>query len=73
MQSSGVVSSSRLLGVDRWAVDLDVLSSNNLSDLVISTYITPDTEIRTMYLKLCRSSWVMVSALAMTGIKLTFW
>jgi hypothetical protein len=24
-----------------------------------------------MYLKLCRSSWVMVSALAMTGIKLT--
>jgi hypothetical protein len=24
-----------------------------------------------MYLKLCRSSWVMVSALAITGIKLT--
>jgi hypothetical protein len=27
--------SSRLLGIDRWAVDLDVLSSNDLSDLYV--------------------------------------
>ena len=36
MQSSGVFRSSRLLGVNGWAVDLDVLSSNDLSDLGIS-------------------------------------
>jgi hypothetical protein len=71
VQSSCVLSSSRLFGVDRWAVDLDILSSNHFSDLYVSTVLHGIGVTRTMYLKLCRSSWVMVSALAITGIKLT--
>jgi hypothetical protein len=36
VQSSSVLRSSRLLGINRWAVDLDVLRSNDLSDLYVS-------------------------------------
>lgn len=71
MQSSGVFCSRRLFGINGWAVDLDVLGSNDLSDLYISSSHLRKDQLRTMYLKLCRSSWVIVSALAMTGIKLT--
>jgi len=71
MQSGGVFRSRRLLGINGWAVDLDVLGSNDLSDLSISLSRLHRNQLRTMYLKLCRSSWVIVSALAMTGIRLT--
>jgi len=31
-----MLSSSWLLGIDGWAVDLDVLGGNNFSDLLVS-------------------------------------
>lgn len=61
-----------LLGVDGRTVDLDVLRSNDLSDLIDELDNTEGGSRQlTMYLKFCRSSWVRVSALAMTGIRLT--
>jgi hypothetical protein len=59
-----------VLRVDSWLIDLDVLSDDNFSDLNKSATFVHHIPL-TICLNVARSSGVMVSALAITGIKLT--
>ena len=61
-----------VVGVDGWDVDLDALGFNDSTNLVRGVSAeSADGRGPTRILKLARSSGLMVSALAMTGIRLT--